>query len=175
MKWRLIISATLLVLLTLAPTPFIAQPYRVLTRPRDVVPARVDGIPIDFYGYFYLAAEETGFPIAVMRDLVGNAENTAWNPNAKSPIRSDGHRDLGLCQHNSKYVTYFAERYNFGRSYDPLIPAEAIPITARMLADNLTRLNDMRLTVSSYKQGVDGVRQNGPIEWYVNKVLGGTA
>ncbi|MBU1080887.1 MAG: transglycosylase SLT domain-containing protein [Spirochaetes bacterium] len=171
----LILLALTLAALTLAPTPFVPQPYRVLTRPRDVTPARIQGIPIEFYAYFVQAAEETRFPMTVLRDLIARAENTRWNPAAESPVRSDGHRDRGLCQHNSKYVAYFAERYNNGIPYNPMNPAEAIPVTARILADNLARLGSLDLSVAAYRQGVDGVRSNGPDMEYVNKILGGTA
>jgi hypothetical protein len=126
------------------------------------------------YGWLFQACEdETGFPAEIVGRIIGQAENWTWNPKAKGPRRKDGHRDVGLCQHNTKYVKEFARRYNGGKPYDPFNPAEAVPITFRLLADNYAQLGgDMVLTVASYRQGVAGVLRDAPTAWYVDRIMG---
>jgi hypothetical protein len=133
----------------------------------------IPGVPGRYQWLFQACEGETGFPAEIVGKLVGNAENWSWNPKAKGPKRKDGHRDLGLFQHNSKYVPEFAYRYNDGKPYDPMDPKQAAIITFRILADNYRQLDgDMTMTIASYRQGVSGVKKNGPTMWYVNRILG---
>lgn len=55
-------------------------------------------------------------------------------------------------------------------AFDPFEPAEAGRIAARVLEDCYVRLGDWNLAIAAYRQGVDGVRRDGPALWYVERV-----
>lgn len=169
---RLVLPMALAVL-TSATTAYTPQPERLAIYQAPPIVRVIPGVPPQYQALFAACEAETGFPAEVVGLLVGNAENCKWDPLARSKIRADGTYDRGLFQHASNLVEYFAWKYNGGKPYDPDKPEEAAIVTFRMLADNLRQFNgDMRLTIASYKQGVCGVREDGPLAWYVDRVFG---
>ena len=130
-----------------------------------------ENVPEEYQKYFRLGEAITGFSGDIVAAIINNIENPNWNIIAIN-YNSNGTFDSGLCQHNSKYIEYFSYKYNNGILYDPNNPAEAIIITFKILADNYRQLNgDMNMTICSYNQGVNGVRNNGINYNYLEKVI----
>lgn len=65
-----------------------------------------------------------------------------------------------------------AERAAAWFEFDADDPVQAAMIAGHVLMDNLAQLGDMRLAIAAYKQGVQGVRDDGPAGWYVERVMG---
>jgi hypothetical protein len=86
-------------------------------------------IPIEHKAVIDNAIRETGIPIEIIAAILKNESH--FSPDAQSPIRENGHRDMGICQFNSQYIEWYSERYNSGVVFDPMNPAEAIPVMAR--------------------------------------------
>ena len=66
--------------------------------------------------------------------------------------------------------TYHAERAAKWGEYDPADPIGAGRIAARVLEDCYRALCDWMLAICAYRQGVRGVRVNGPALWYWERV-----
>jgi soluble lytic murein transglycosylase-like protein len=91
---------------------------------------------------------------------IARAES-AFQPKA---ISLDG-RDRGM----------FQLRMDYDRSrgvVDPYDPVEAVGHAVRILEANMDELGSWRLAIAAYKQGVRGVRENGPDRRYIDRVLG---
>jgi hypothetical protein len=87
----------------------------------------------------------------------------------------------GRFQLNSKYFSYY--RWKWGE-FDPRDPWDAARITDCLFQANYHELFDvmnivdpsqwddlrMTLAITAHRQGVAGVRKDGPSMWYVNKV-----
>ena len=90
---------------------------------------------------------------------------------------------IGAYQINERFHAERAEKWG---EYDPRDPAQARRIASEIVRSNYEELlptlriidpsqwDDLRVTlaIASYRQGVAGVRENGPSMWYVNRVLG---
>jgi soluble lytic murein transglycosylase-like protein len=86
-------------------------------------------IPVEHRAIIDAAIKETGVPIEIIAAILHR--ESQFLPTAKSPIRENGHRDMGICQFNSQFIDWFSDHYNGGVIFDPMNPAEAIPIMAR--------------------------------------------
>lgn len=120
------------------------------------------------------ACKETGVPYYILYGVLENESN--WNLACVSPRRSDGFRDEGIAQINSKYLLYFKWKFNKDKEIDPFSPESAIPVAARILAYNYKYFGTWAEAIAAYRQGVTGVRKKGITHSsaiYVDKVLGG--
>jgi hypothetical protein len=86
-------------------------------------------IPIEYRAVIDSAIKETGIPIEVVAAIL--QRESQFYPDAQSPTRENGHRDMGICQFNSQYIEWYSDQYNGGVVFDPMNPAEAIPVMAR--------------------------------------------
>jgi soluble lytic murein transglycosylase-like protein len=90
--------------------------------PRRNVPAR-------YRELFDEASRNSGVPLEILESIAW--AESQFKPWAKSPVRADGYRDLGIFQINTRYQEWFEKAYNRGRPFDPMNPYEAVPIVAR--------------------------------------------
>lgn len=111
---------------------------------------------------YQIAAILTGCPERILRGIAF-AEST-YNPDA---IGDDGD-SIGLCQINERY---HAERAALYGEYNPFDPLDSLIIAAWIYADNLRALGDERLAICAHRQGVAGVLNNGPTDWYYQRVI----
>jgi len=115
-------------------------------------------VPEEYRDLFTAAAAFAGIP-------PGALESIAWAesrfcPEAKSPERDDECRDLGMFQFNSRYLGWYADRYNSGVPFDPMDTEEAIYIAAqhvRFLYECYGRWGDVFL---AYNAGIGAVNRD---------------
>jgi hypothetical protein len=107
----------------------------------------------------------TGAPAEILRGIEF-AESSNWrNLDHPDPFDSGG---FGLHERPS----YHAERAGKWGEYDANNPADAARIAGHIYVENLSRLGSVELALCAYRQGVGGVRVNGPELWYAERVLG---
>jgi hypothetical protein len=146
------------VTLTSGALPY-SPPEQARARPRDRTPARVEGVPLDYYGLLRL--HEDRVPLEISRGLIGGAENCRWDPRAVN-VNPNGSRDKGLCQHNDQFTP---------PGFDPFDPGQAIDRMADILARNYRVFGDWPRALSAYRHGVSWVKAHGVDEKYVAKIL----
>jgi soluble lytic murein transglycosylase-like protein len=135
--------------------PVYQQPEIPKEKPHEL-PRR--NVPEEYLDLFIAAAITAGIP-------PGALESIAWAesgfcPEAESPEREDEYRDLGMFQFNSKYLEWYAKRYNRGVPFDPMVPEEAVAIAAkhiRFLYERYNRWSDVFL---AYNAGYGAVDRN---------------
>jgi hypothetical protein len=76
-------------------------------------------------------------------------------------------KDIGRFQLRELYHEERAAKWG---EYDPRKPLEAGAIAAKILEANFRELGDWDLATAAYRQGVTGVRRDGPTEWYLERV-----
>jgi hypothetical protein len=82
----------------------------------------------------------------------------------------DGGQSLGRFQ---LYEKYHASRAADWGEYDPRDPMQAGYIAARYLEACLLAFpGDMVRAVCAYRQGIHGVKRDGPTAWYYERVMG---
>jgi hypothetical protein len=135
-----------------------ALPYR---RPEPVVNPRdplLSGIEA--------AALKTGAPEATL-DGLAFAESSG-RPDPRHIDPADKGR-FGLHEDPA----YHAERARRYGEYDALDPYDAAYITGRLYADALAALGNPGSAICAHKQGVEGVKRDGPLGWYLERVMKG--
>ena len=146
---RLIFAALSIVLLSSA------LPYRSpepVVNPRDPL---ISGIEA--------AALKTGAPELTL-DGLAFAESSG-RPDPRHIDPADQGR-FGL----HETPAYHAERARKYGGYDALNPYDAAYITGRLYADALAALGDSDAAICAHKQGIAGVRRDGPLGWYLERV-----
>ena len=81
----------------------------------------------------------------------------------------DGGLSLGRFQ---LYEVYHSLRAAAWGEYDPHDPEQSGRIAARYLDDCYAEFGCWLLAIAAYRQGIAGVRRNGPTMWYVERVMG---
>ncbi len=82
----------------------------------------------------------------------------------------DGGMSLGRFQLNEKYHAMRARAYG---EYDPRDPVQAGRIAALYLEECIRAFpGDIVKAVCAYRQGIYGVKRNGPTTWYFERVRG---
>ena len=118
------------------------------------------------------ASREAKIPASLLAGLLyAESEGVA---SCTSERRADGYRDEGIAQLNSRYLPYFAWKFNKGKKVDPYSPAQAIPVAARILKFNYAYFGDWVEAIAAYRQGITGILNNGVTHisaLYVDKVL----
>lgn len=100
------------------------EPERLLVPPRRNVPEQ-------YRELFAAVSESVGIPIGVLESIADVESN--FRPWAKSPMRKDGHQDLGMFQFSTKYLDWYSEKYNSGILFDPMDINVAIVVAASHL------------------------------------------
>ncbi len=100
-------------------------------------------------------------PAAILRGIA-----RAESDEIDSAIGDDG-ISIGRMQLNERF---HAPRAAAWGEYDPRNPFDAIRIADHILQVNFRALGSWNLAIAAYRQGVDGVRRNGPARWYIERV-----
>lgn len=112
---------------------------------------------------FTIASFETDVPVGIIAGIAYT--ESGFDEHAIG----DGGMSLGMFQLNE---TYHAERVRMlGREYNPFNVMDAALITALLYKKNYKQTGDSRNAIACHKQGLKGVKRNGQIKWYVNRVL----
>ena len=93
----------------------------------EPVPPRRD-VPEQYRDLFANASESVGIPPGVLESIA--FVESEFLAVAQSPIRRDGHRDLGMFQFNDRFLRWYSDIYNGGVLFDPFVPEEAIKVAA---------------------------------------------
>jgi len=64
-------------------------------------------------------------------------------------------------QLNSKYLQYFAWKFNNNRKIDPFSVSSCIPVGARILKFNFDYYENWIEALAAYRQGISGVQKDG--------------
>ncbi len=112
------------------------------------------------------AALKTGVPAAILRGIRWTESSGLPNPRHIDPLDRGAY---GL----HEAPTYHAERERRYGPYDALDPYDAAYITARLYADDLDALGSKDAAICAHKQGITGVKRDGPLGWYLARVKKG--
>jgi len=112
---------------------------------------RMREIPIEYKAVIDKAIRGMGIPIEIIAAILQRESH--FSPEAQSPIRENGHRDMGICQFNSQYIDWYSERYNGGVIFDPMNPEEAIPIMAQHIKWLYERYGHWPDVIMAYNAG----------------------
>ena len=116
--------------------------------------------PIDIYT---IAEEITGCPAFILYGIA-----SAESDFMASAI-GDGGKSLGMFQINETFREIRIAKYG---EYNPFNPIEGAIIAGFIMAENMAVFEDYHQAICSYRQGIDGVKENGAMTWYSKKVLG---
>lgn len=114
--------------------------------------------PLDAYE---VAEALTGAPAAILRGIA-RAESAE-----RDDATGDGGESVGRFQLRE---VYRAERVAKWGEYDPRDPREAAIIAGRIYMEALAALGSEDLAIAAHRQGITGVRENGPTAWYIERV-----
>jgi hypothetical protein len=116
-----------------------------------------------FTDCFEYAESVTGFSAEILRGIA------ATESHFRTGTAGDGGMSRGMFQLHSRWHESRVEKW--GR-FDPDDPFESAVIAARIMSENLTAFDgDLRLAIAAYRQGVQGVKENGVTDWYIDAVL----
>jgi hypothetical protein len=160
MKWVIILSFALTV-----PN----LPYKYAVKATDIIPERINNIPIELYGILEVAEMKTGAPKDILAGIV--FAETSFDKNFIHPNKLD--KGLFGLHETIAIRNERIRKYGF---YDPENIQEAAIIAGYLYRDNLLKLKNKEKAIAAHFQGICGVRENGINYEYVNKVLsiGGT-
>jgi len=112
---------------------------------------------------YTVASYATGCPEWVLRGIHYAESSCGTNLNHPDP------NDVGEYGINQRFQEERDRK--FGR-LDPRDPVQAGILAGLIVMENLAQLGDMELAIAAYKQGPTGVREDGPLAWYVDRVKG---
>jgi hypothetical protein len=112
-------------------------------------------VPEAYRPLFDDAALSVGIPPGVLESIA--FVESGFNPAAMSPQRESGHRDVGMFQFNSAYLSWYAETYNAGIAFDPLSPGEAITVAAKHVRFLYGRYGRWPTVCLAYNAGMTAV------------------
>ena len=124
--------------------------------PEPVPPRR--SVPEKYQAMFAAASESAGIPPGVLESIA--YVESGFLATAKSPMREDGHRDLGMFQFNDCYLDWYSEHYNEGIMFDPFDPEEAIRIAALHIVFLYERYGTWMDVLFAYNAGIGAVDRN---------------
>jgi soluble lytic murein transglycosylase-like protein len=161
-KWLIIVLLIFLILVVsskpyeyliiLPVTSPIYQTYR--EEERESLPPRRD-VPAEYRVIFAAASGDYGIPPGVLESIA--MTESSFRPDVLSPPRRDGTRDRGMFQFNDRYLQWYADQYNCGAAFDPMVPAEAITIAARHIQWLHSRYRHWPDVVMAYNAGFHAV------------------
>jgi hypothetical protein len=124
------------------------EPEKALVPPRREVPE-------EYRSLFEAAAFSSDIPPGILESIA--FVESGFNPMAMSPLRENGHRDLGMFQFNSAYLMWYANQYNFGIPFNPMVPGEAAPIAAKHIRYLYERHKRWPTVCLAYNAGMTAV------------------
>jgi len=114
---------------------------------------------------YQIASARTGAPERILRGLHFSESSYGKNINHPDP------RDVGeFALHETPAI--HAERAAKWGEYNANNALDSAILAGHIYMENLERLGSESLAVCSYRQGVRGVRENGPGMWYYLRVIG---
>ena len=96
-----------------------------------------------------------GVPVEILDRLIQS--ESSWNHNAVN--NSHGERSIGLAQVNTKWLSYFRERFGL---QDPLNPWQAVEFAAKYLYFLYEQTGIWEDAIIAYKAGLQRVHRVGP-------------
>lgn len=142
------LSLTLLLLIFLSSS---SLPYSPEPKPASIIQWTI----------YEIAEDITGAPAHILRGIA-----IAESNEDDAAIGDDG-ISKGRMQINELYHEERAKKYG---EYNPHDPQESVVLAGFILMENLARLGNMDTAIAAYRQGVFGVKENGPTQWYIDKV-----
>jgi hypothetical protein len=127
--------------------------YREEEKKSHIPPRRE--IPTKYQDLFAVAVDDYGIPSGILESIA--MIESGFHPNALSPPRSDGTQDRGMFQFNDRYLQWYADHYNDGIAFDPMVPAEAITVAARHIRWLYDRYGHWPDVVMAYNAGLHAV------------------
>jgi soluble lytic murein transglycosylase-like protein len=128
--------------------------YRTEKEPeRTPVPPR-RAVPPEYRSIIDEAAAFAGVPPGVLESIA--FVESRFNPSAVSPPGAGG-CDLGMFQFHSTYLAWYAETYNGGIAFDPMVPREAAPVAARHIRFLYDRYGHWPAVCLAYNAGMAAV------------------
>ena len=124
-----------------------------LTMPEPLPPRR--SVPERYKGLFAFTSSFYGIPPEILESIA--FIESGFMASAQSPIRDDGHRDLGMFQFNDKYLDWYSRVYNEGILFDPFVPEEAIRVAALHIVFLYERYGTWMDVFFAYNAGMDRV------------------
>ena len=138
------------IVLPIDPGPVLFTP----PEPPPLLPQR-RGCPAEHRAIIEREAGNAGVPVEILESII-RAESD-FTSAAQSAVREDGHRDIGICQFNTKYLGWYSERYNGGVPFDPMDPEEAIRIAALHIRYLYERYGSWTDCILAYNAGTGAV------------------
>jgi soluble lytic murein transglycosylase-like protein len=128
-------------------------------------------VPEAYRSLFGNAALSVGIPHGALESIA--FVESGFDPAALSSLRESGHRDVGMFQFNSAYLSWYAETYNAGIAFDPLSPQEAIAVAAKHLRFLYDRYGHWPTVCLAYNAGMTAVDADAIPDsaiWYLLKI-----
>jgi soluble lytic murein transglycosylase-like protein len=110
-------------------------------------------VPVEYQELFETTS--AGIPQSVLESIA--FVESGFIKLAKSPVREDGHRDLGMFQFNDKYHQWYSDTYNDGVLFDPFNPEEAIKIASLHIRFLYERYGNWTDVFIAYNAGMSRV------------------
>ena len=120
----------------------------------------IDLSPVSIYD---LAEYATGAPAEILRGIAF-AESSE-----RDDAIGDGGESIGRFQFRRKYQAERDQKYG---ALDPRDPVQSAILAGLVYMDNLLALGSVELAIAAHRQGVAGVRRDGPSAWYCERVMG---
>lgn len=150
---RLIIAT--IAALALSSTPFTERYDEPISIVIEREPKRPDVTPYEW------AEAITGAPATILKAIA------ITESNERDDAPGDGGISLGRFQINETYRDWRVERYGY---YDPTDPHSAAVIAGKKYQDSIAILGSPELAIAAHRQGIQGVLDNGPTMWYIERV-----
>jgi soluble lytic murein transglycosylase-like protein len=128
--------------------------YKCEREGTNPVPPRRN-VPEKYRQLFDEISEAVGIPHGVLESIA--FVESDFDPQAMSPPRENGRQDLGMFQFNNTYLTWYADRYNSGLSFDPMVPEDAAPIAGKHIRYLYERYEHWPTVCLAYNAGMSAV------------------
>lgn len=145
---RLLLAAVAVASLTTS------RPYTPRIPYVSAIPARLS--------VYEIAEITTGASSVVLRGMA-----CAESDEDDTAVGDNGH-SVGRYQWHDRYLGWYREQYG---DFDPRDPLMSSVRAGQSLVANETALGCTRMAIAAHRQGVQGVKDNGASEWYIDRVL----
>lgn len=140
---------------SIGSAPLVSAPFELPallpdTEYRHLLPAR-------YAALVYQAAEKYNVPVFFIVRLIHQETKGTWDRKIVSRKNKDGTRDKGLAQANSKYLSYYADRYGLT---DPTNAEQSIMFCAAYSADLYKATGSWLYVACAYKMGLNGFKKS---------------
>ena len=136
-----------------------ADPYAVIflreTGPKPTYEPPRRTVPEEYRDLFASASACAGIPPGVLESIA--YVESGFDPGAESPLRGDGNHDMGMMQFNTKCLDWYAGHYTDGAPFDPMDPAEAVPVAAKHIGFLFGRYGHWPTVCLAYNAGAGAV------------------